>query len=326
MFSVQSSEVRPTFGMEGILASMGSSGGSDALAVRDYALSRDMLKLLNEQRDFIRHYQDTRHDWISRLKSGASFEEAYEYYGNKVYADYDQASGSVTLRVRAFSARKAHELAQSVLQNSEEMVNRLSERQRQDRTRHAEAELKLAEQRLVAARAAIVALQQKYGDFNPQQTAGAAMQIRTALEGELAKARAELMQLKSFMNDQAPQVLAANEKIKSLSAQIAGESRRLVDPSKAKGLHTSMADFEAAMTEKEFAEKIYASALSALELARADAARQHRYLAVIASPSTPDESTYPHRVRSVLATFVLAFLLLGVGSLIGAAVREHARL
>jgi capsular polysaccharide transport system permease protein len=134
------------------------------------------------------------------------------------------------------------------------------------------------------------------------------------------------MQLKSFMNADAPQVLAANEKVKAISAQVSGESRRLVDPSKPSGLNTSFADFEAATVEKEFSQKAYESALATLEVARADADRQHRYVAVVAQPSNPDSATYPHRVRSVLAAFVLSFLLLGIVTLIAAAVREHSRL
>jgi capsular polysaccharide transport system permease protein len=172
----------------------------------------------------------------------------------------------------------------------------------------------------------IVELQQKHEDFNPLQSATAAMTVRTGLETELAKARAELMQLKSYMNADAPQVLASAEKVKSLSAQVAGESRKLVDPTKPGGLNTSFADFEGAMVEKEFAQKAYESAMATLEMARADADRQHRYVAVIAAPSKPDESTYPHRVRSVLTAFVASFLLWGVFSLMIAAVREHARL
>jgi capsular polysaccharide transport system permease protein len=328
LFSVQSSELRPSVGMEGLLAGLATVGGSghDALAVRDYVLSRDMLARLDKERGFIAHYKDGQSDWLSRLSHDASFEDAYEYFGHKVYADYDQMSGAVTVRVRAFDAKKALELSTAILTYSEEMVNKLSERERRDRTAHAEEDVKKAEQRLTQARKDIVALQQKHADFNPLQTATAAMTIRTELEAELAKARAELMQLKSYMKDDAPLVQAANEKVKSLSAQVAGESRRLVDPSKPSGLTTSLADFEAAMVEKEFAQKAYESAMATLEMARADADRQHRYLAVIAAPSKPDESTYPHRIRSVLAAFVLSFLLLGIGSLIGAAVREHARL
>jgi capsular polysaccharide transport system permease protein len=327
LFTVQSSELRPALGVEGLLAGIATGAtGHDALAIRDYVLSRDMLGRLDKEHAFIAHYKHPSHDFFSRMRASASFEEAYEYFGDKVYADYNQTSGAVTLRVRAFSAEKSTEFSQSILKYSEEMVNKLSERERRDRTAYAEADVKKAESRLTQARQAIVSLQQKHADFNPQQTATSAMEIRTALEGELAKARAELMQLKSFMHADSPQVLAANEKIKALSAQVSSESRRLVDPSKPDGLNTSFADFEAAMVEKEFAQKAYESAMANLEMARADADRQHRYLAIVATPSKPDESTYPHRWRSVLAAFLVSFLLLGVGSLLSAAVREHARL
>lgn len=326
VFTVQSSELRPTLGVEGLLAGMVSSGSShDTLDVRDYILSRDMLARLDKERGCIAHYKDGAQDMLSRMPRSASFEEAYDYFGHKVSADYDQATGHITLRVRAFSGQKALELANSILTYSEEMVNKLSDRERQDATVHAESDVKNAEARLAKAREAMVALQQKHADFNPLQTAESAMQVRTHMEGELAVARAQLMQLKSYMQDEAPQVRAAAEKVRSLSAQVSGESQRLVNPS-AKGLNSSFADFEAAMVEKEFSQKAYASALTSLELSRASADRQHRYLAVIARPSLPDSSTYPRRVRSVISAFFLSFLLLGVVSLLAAAAREHARL
>lgn len=327
-FTVQSSELRPSLGMDGLLAGLASGGAvaHDALAVRDYLLSRDMLARLDKEHHFIAHYKDRRQDLLSRLRGDASFEEAYEYFGHKVTADYDPLSGSIMLRVRAFSPDAAAKLSAAILSYSEEMVNKLSERERRDRTAYAESEVKKAEERLSKARQAVVALQQKHSDINPLQTATAAMTIRTALEAEMAKARAEMMQLKSFMKEDSPQVLAASEKVKSLSAQVAGESRRLVDPNKPGGINASLADFDAGMVEKEFAQKAYESSMATLEMARADADRQHRYVAVIAAPSKPDESTYPHRLRSIAAALVVSFLIWGTVSLMGAAVREHARL
>jgi len=326
-FTVQSSELRPNLGMDGLLAGLASGGGGhDALVVRDYVLSRDMLERLDKQRGFIAHYKSRSADFFSRLAADASFEEAYEYFGHKVTCDYDQVSGAVTVRVRAFSASQSSGVSAAILSYSEEMVNKLSERERRDRTGYAEAGVKKAEERLTAARKVIVSLQQQHSDFNPLQTATSAMTIRTGLEVELAKARAEVMQLRSYMQDDAPQVRAANERVKSLSAQVASESRRLVDPTKSGGLNTSFSDFEAAMVEKEFAQKAYESSMATLELARADADRQHRYVAIIAAPSKPDEATYPHRIRSVLTSFVVCFLLWGTISMMTAAVREHARL
>lgn len=326
-FSVQSSDSRTMMGMEGFLAGLTSGrGGNDVMAVRDYVLSRDMLARLDKEHGFIKHYKDPRQDWVSRLKNSASFEEAYLYYGHKVYAEYDTTSGSISVKVRAFDAASAQKFTKSILAYSEEMVNKMSDRERRDRTAYAESDVERAEKRLTQARQALVALQKEHADFNPMQTASASMEIRSRLEGELAKARAEVMQRKAFMQADAPQVLAAEEVVKSLSAQVSNENRRLVDPRKPDGLGSTLADFEAAMVEKEFSQKAYQSAMANMEVARADADRQHRYLALVATPSLPDQTTYPHRGRSIFTAFILSFLLMGVGSMVSAAVREHARL
>lgn len=326
-FSVQSSDVRPMMGMEGLLAGLGNAGGrNDVLTVRDYILSRDMLSRLDKEHGFIKHFKDARQDWFSRLSPSAGLEESYAFYKNHVYAEYDSTSGSITVKVRAFDAGTAQTFARSIVTYSEEMVNKLSDRERHDRTAYAESDVKRAEVRLTDARKRLVALQKEHSDFSPLQTATSTMEIRTKIEGELARARAELMQKKAYMQDDAPQVLAAEAVVNSLSAQVSAENRRLVDPGKPEGLGTSLADFEAAMVEKEFSQKAYQGAMANLEAARADADRQHRYLAVIATPSSPDQSTYPHRVRSILTAFLLSFLLMGVGSLVSAAIREHARL
>ncbi len=326
-FSVQSSDSRPMLGMEGLLAGLGTGAGrNDVLTVRDYVLSRDMLVRLDKEHGFIQHYKDPRQDWFSRLSAQASFEQAFDYYTRHVNAEYDSTSGSITLGVRSSEAKKAQAFTRSIVAYSEEMVNKLSDRERRDRTAYAESDVKRAETRLTEARKRLVELQKEHADFSPLQTATATMEIRSKIEGELARARAELMQRKAYMQADAPQVLAAQSVVDSLSAQIANENRRLVDPRKPDGLGSSLADFEAAMVEKEFSQKAYQSAMANLEAGRADADRQHRYLAVVATPSLADESTYPHRLRSIFTAFILSFLLMGVGSLVSAAIREHARL
>lgn len=326
-FSVQSSESRPMMGMEGLLAGLGTVGGrNDVLTVRDYVLSRDMLSRLDREHGFIKHFKDQRKDWFSRLSPDAGFEEAFAFYTHHVYVEYESASGSITIKVRAFDAATSQLFARSIVAYSEEMVNKLSDRERHDRTAYAESDVKRAEVRLTEARKRLVALQKEHSDFSPLQTATSTMEIRTKIEGELARARAELMQKKAYMQDDAPQVLAAEAVVNSLSAQVSSENRRLVDPGKPEGLGSSLADFEAAMVEKEFSQKAYQAAMANLEAARADADRQHRYLAVVATPSSPDAPTYPHRQRSIFTAFILSFLLMGVGSLVSAAIREHARL
>ena len=154
---------------------------------------------------------------------------------------------------------------------------------------------------------------------------GASMTVRTGLEAELARAKAQLMELKSVMKNNAPKVKRARKRVQALAAQVAAEKNKLVDPKGVGGLASSLAEFDEAMVEKEFAEAAYRTALAGLEAARSDAARQHRYVAVVAPPSLPDESTFPERGLGVLTVFIMSFLLMGIASLLVAAVREHAR-
>lgn len=327
MFMVQSAEGHGIGGIETLIGVVpGAAATRDTLAVRDFILSRDMLAFLEKKRHLSQHYSDARYDWWARLPVDASREDTYDYYKDMVRVDHDSNSGVLTLRVRAFSADFAKRLSETVLSESEKMVNQLSERARLDQTAVARTEVKSAEARLAKARQAIVQLQQEHGEFNPEKTATEAFVLRGELKGELAKARAELMEARAFMQPNAPKVVALEERVRSLSAQVSEESRRLINPKQEKGLASSMAEFDAAMVEKEFAQHAYKSALASLEVARSEATRQHRYLATIASPSTPDDETHPKRVRGVITVVVLSAMLMGIGMLLVAAVREHARI
>lgn len=327
LFMVQSADSRASMGLETLIGAVpGAPATRDTLAVRDFILSREMLAELEKQHGFRSHYQDTSRDWWARLVKGASYEETFEFYDEVVRVDHDSNSGVLTLRVKAFSADYAHKLADTILRQSEKMVNQLSERVRQDQTKLARGEVSNAEQRLTKARKALVELQQEHVEFSPEKAATEAFAVRGELKGELARARAELMEARAFMQPNAPKVVALTERVNSLSAQVSQESSRLVSAKGNSGLNTSMAEFEVALVEKQFAESAYQSALTSLEVARTEAARQHRYLATIARPSLPDEETHPKRWRGVVTVVVFSAMLLGIASLLVAAVREHARI
>jgi capsular polysaccharide transport system permease protein len=326
LFTVQSAEARGVMGLETLIGAVPGAAAHDALAVRDFITSRDMLALLERQLNLSEHYADPVSDWWARLTDRSSSEDTYDYYQEMVQVDHDSTSGVLTLRVRAFAPEYAKKVADAVLSESEKMVNHLSERARADQTKVARGEVANAEQRLTKARLAIVKLQQEHAEFNPEQTATEAFALRGELKGELAMARAELMEARAFMQPNAPKVVALEERVRSLSAQVAEESRRLVNPKGDKGLTNSMAEFDAAMVEKEFAQSAYQSALTSLEMARSEASRQHRYLATIAKPSVPNTETHPKRVRGVVTVVLLSAMLLGIVMLLVEAVREHARI
>lgn len=325
--TVESADSSATGGLESLMGIVpGASAGKDAMAVREYILSRDVLQRLDREHGYIAHFQSQDADALSRLAKDATFEEAYEYYLDMVSAEIDSLSGVLALKVRAFSANKSQEFSRAILTYSEEMVNDLAERARKDSVAFAEQQVQLAETRLSSARHTVLALQDEGADINPEQSAAAALSIRSQLQAELAQARAELSQARAFMRADAPKVVALAQRVQSLNQQVKQENRRMVEPRKGEGMHTTLAKFEAALMEKEFSEAAYAAALKTLEVAQAEASRKHRYLATIAQPSKPDEATHPRRIYGVFTVFAIALCLFAVGSLLIAAVREHARL
>ena len=326
-FTIQSADNASAPTIELLVASVPGSGATrDAMLVQQYVQSRDMLQELVDEHRFVEHYSAGWVDYWSRLPPDAAFEDVYEYYQDKVDAEYDSHSSVVTVTVRAFSAEKAHEIASAILASSERKVNEMMEQARRDRIELAQREVSRAEERLGAARARVLELQGERSEINPMASAEAILGVRSGLEVELAEARAELNTLRATLQPGTPQLVAQQQRVAALARQVDEQTRRLAASDRPDGLSADIAAFEPAMAEKEFAQHAYASALKSLEIARVEASRQHRYLVMIARPSQPDEATHPRVFLMVLTVFVLSFALLGIGALLLASVREHANL
>ena len=327
-FTIESAENNvPSSALQMLAANVPGAAGRDVLLVKEFVLSRDMLRHLEAEHDWVEHYATAEADWVSRLDPETPFEERYEYYLDRVEVVHDGQSGVLTLRVRAFDAQSARRFGEAILAASEEMVNTLSASARQDRLTASERELTRAEARLGEARRALRELQAERGDLNPLASAEAILEVRSRLEAELAIARAELSTLRATAPRGAPEVTAARRRVSALERQIEEQNQRLAGGDEQEdeaGINADLARFEPVMIEKEFAQRAYESALTSLELARLDASRQHRYVVRIAGPSQPDDATHPSFWYSILTVLVLAFAILGVGTLLLASIREHA--
>lgn len=323
-FTIESAESNvPSSALQMLVSNVPGAAGRDVMLVQEYIRSRDMVRLLMEEQSYVAHYSSDDADWVSRLPADAPFEDIYDYYLDHIEVVHDSQSGVLTLSVQAFDPDTAKRFGEAILAASERMVNDLSENARQDRIELAQHELTRAERRLSEARQALRELQAERGDLNPLASAEGIMQVRSRLEGELAIARAELSTVRATFPRGAPEVTAAQRRVAALEDQIELQSQRLAgDPEQ--GINADLAQFEPVVIEKEFAQRAYESALTSLELARVDASRQHRYVVRIAEPSQPDEATHPRLWYSVLTVLVLAFALLGVGTLLLASIREHA--
>lgn len=311
-------------GLSGLLQGAGFAKASeDAYSVQDYILSRDALKALNERIGLGRGYANPEVDRISRfagIDMDDSFEALHKYYQKMVKVQTDPSSSISTVTVRAFSAKDAYEANRILLEKSEELVNRLNERGRGDLIRYAQKEVAAAEAKAKEAAVALTAYRNTQSVLDPEKQAGVQMQQVAKLQDELIATSVQLAQLRTSTPGN-PQIPSLMSRARTLRDEIDKETAKATGGQRS--LANKAGDFQRLALDSEFANKQLGSALASLEVARNEAQRQQVYLERIAQPSLADVAQEPHRVRNILATFVLGLVIWGILSMVVAGVREH---
>jgi capsular polysaccharide transport system permease protein len=268
-------------------------------------------------------YSDRRIDMLSRfpgLDWDDSFEAFYRYFQKQLEVDYDPASSITTLRVRAYDAQMAKQIDESMLEMGERLVNELNDRARADLVEVAEREVRTAENQVRESSAALGNLRRETRVFEPNRQSEMQLETVSRLEGELLAAQGQLDQLRR-VSPSNPQIPALADRVRDLRRSAESERGKVVGGTRSYSSATS--SFDRLLLDKTFAEKRLASAMEALEAARAEASRKQLYLERLAQPSLPDSSEEPRRLRGVVSVFLIGLAVWGVVTLVSATVREH---
>lgn len=324
-FVVRSPERQTTSPLGLILKGAGiSRAQDDAFVVQDYILSRDAMLTLEKELGIKSAYSSPNGDFVGRfpgLDWDDSLENFYRYYQKVVAVQLDASSSIATLTVRAFSAEQAQKINQRLLDHAEELVNRLNKRAQEDMIRFAENEVAKAEAKAQRAALALADYRNRKNVINPEQQAAIPLQQIAKLQEELITTQTQIAQLEQLARNN-PQLPVLRRQAEMLRAEIERVSAGVAG-SGDKSLASKAAEFQRLALEKEFADKMLASAMSSLELARNEAQRQQLYLERISAPNLPDAAMEPRRVRNILAVFLIGLVLWGVMLLTVAAVKEH---
>ena len=302
-----------------------SAAGVESQIVVQYITSRAIVDELDGALNLRRMFSPPEADWWARLPRPTSIEALVQYWRGQVDPFYDPANGTVVVRVRAFAASDALQLAQAIVAASEKLVNELSSRARHDTVSHAEQEVAQAETRLKAALGEVRAFRDREGVIDPGRSAEAAGSLAARLRDELVRTNAELATLQSYMRDDAPSVKVVKARIRSLESQQRVVAQGMTDPdrSRADTLSRQLGSYEQLDSERRFAEAAYQHTLHGLDQARANADRQQVYIASFVPPSLPEEALYPRRWRSLGVVALLAFAFWAIGGLTVQSIRDH---
>jgi len=299
-----------------------SAADNDALVLKSFVLSKDMLSFLNDKLSIRAHYAGSRVDYVSKLAPDATEEDFFEYYQGMVDVEYDREAKLLTLEVRAFDRKFAQDIVQKIIERAEEFIDALNDKISREQLRFFENELVRSERKLQKTKSQLVAFQNRHKIFSTQAEGETIIATISALETQVAQKESELKGKLTFASDSSPQVVALRTEITALKAQIDSEKERLTG-----GGSISLAQIDAEYREiklnAEFVTNLYKSNLSALEAARIEAARQLKFLIVVSKPSLADDSEHPDEVYVGITSLLVCLMLFAISSVVIAIIREH---
>ncbi|QER41313.1 capsular biosynthesis protein [Thermodesulfobacterium sp. TA1] len=294
----------------------------DAMYLKAYILSYDMLDYLDKKLNLKKMYQSKDIDFISRLSSDVSHEEFLKYYQKHIVKiSYDDISSILTIQVFAFKPEDAKMIAEAILEQCERYINGISHKIAREQMNFIEQELAYANQKMQNAKNTLLNFQNTYKVLDPTQEAQASASLVAQLEVQLAQQEAQLRNLLTYLNEDSFQVQALKNQIKSLKEQIEKEKSKMIGGDRK--LNKLLAQYLELKLNVDFAVDVYKATLSAFETTRVEASRKLKNLVVISSPNLPDEALYPKRAYNIALASLLILLFYGITKLVIGIIKEH---
>ncbi|WP_276208643.1 sugar transporter [Chachezhania antarctica] len=336
-----------------ILSISGSSTATDGDILYEFIQSQEMVQAINARIDLRAEYSQvwpedwpgnwqgeagwpwswdwaglTEGDWVFGIWPDATLEDLVSYWGRIVGVSYDGSTGLIEVQVKAFDPDTAQAIGQGIVAESQEMINELSAQAREDATRYAEAELDEAVARLKIAREAMTRFRTRTRIVDPAADLQGRMGVMNNLQQKLADALVEYDLLRGSVPENDPRITKAQSLIDVIRERIASERQTFASDGTETGdvgedYPSLIAEFESLTVDREFAEEAYRAALAALDAAKADAARQSRYLATYIPPSLPETAEYPRRWLITGIAGLILVLLWSITALIFYSIRDR---
>lgn len=306
-----------------LLSAGGGSTSEDTYAVQDYMMSRDAAALLIKTQDLRIIYNRPEADVIAHFPNfhqGVTFESFYKYYQKHVTAELDTTTNISTLKVKTFRPTDSQKIAEALLVASEQLINRMNIRQRDNLMSSASREVAEAEGRLRNIGKAMADYRNKMALLDPMKQSVSMLRDISDLQMMLTTTLIQVSQLKSSAPT-SPLIPVYERRVTALRAQIALSNTGITGSTGS--LVPKITAYDDLTLQNEFAEKQLANATVSLEAAKAQADRQQIYLEEITQPNSPDYAAFPKRWASIAVVFFSFLGLYLMARLVINGAREH---
>ncbi len=313
---------------------LASLGGIPAVAViqdtqivTNYVTSRAAIEKLETQVELRKLYSKPETDYLSRFDPKKPIEKLVEYWKRMVSASIKMPSGIVTLQVRAFSPEDAKLITEVLVRNSEQLINEMDQRMHQDAVQSAESQVSSTSSRLADTRLALEKARNDSGILDAVKTADAVNSILNGVRSALLQLQQEYQTQLKVVSRDAPQMRLLKSRIDATEVQINELEAQLTqkpgsissDPT----ISSAVSRFSELDLEHKIAERLYAGALTALEIARLTAQKRTMYLTTFIHPQISQDAEYPHRITNSLMAGFICLIVWGLVCMMLGLVRKR---
>jgi capsular polysaccharide transport system permease protein len=325
-FSIRGNDTSAADLFSGLSGMLGTSKSlQDSYLVSNYLTSREVVEDIEKKVPLRAMYTKSFIDYLSRLETDAPIDDLVEYWQDMVTVSVDETSNTVLVEIRAFSAEDAKAIGDALVEASESLLNRISDRAREDAMRTSLAMSKDTEKRVLAAREAFRQFRDQQGNLDPVKTAESMLGMVSSLTQAKLLLEQDLATRRSSQGPNSPVVINLQTKLKTIEDQIRDFRSQVTEFGRTdqSTISAQLSRAEALRLEQEYAEKTHASSLAAVDMARTEADRSRLFIVPFVRPAAAEEHRYPDRPLSVLTVFLASAALWAIGTLIVYGVRDH---
>jgi capsular polysaccharide transport system permease protein len=306
----------------GVLLGTNNTSVEDARFLKEYIDSPDMLNRLDQKLNFRQAFQGNGEDPIFQLHLNASKEDLLRYYRQRVSVELDEKTYLLSISTEGFEPAFSLLFNQAILAESERFINDISQKVAREQLSYAEQQLTESAARFSTSKEALLSYQNKTQSFDPAVNAEAVNKLVMNAQANLVELQTQERTLLSYLNPDAPQVVALRSQITAVQQQISSEQAKLTSVNGSK-LNRQAMQFETLKSEVEFGADLYKLSLTSLEKARLEAIRKMKNLVVISSPQQAQDALFPRRGYILLSALLLLTILYGFVRLTISVVRDH---
>ncbi|WP_299421913.1 sugar transporter [uncultured Shimia sp.] len=314
----------------GLAQLAGGNSSGDGEILYQFILSQSMVRLVEDSVGLRAHFsQYWEEDPVFSLWPDATIEDLEWFWSRIIRVSLDSTSGLIDVRVQAFDPETAYAISSSIVAHSQAMINALNDQARDDAMRYAREDLEASVERLKQAREALTAFRTRTRIVDPASDLQGRMGVMSNLQQQLAEALIEHDLLKSTTSASDPRISQVQRRIAAIQDRIKLEREAFATESIETGAGQEdypdlIAEYEGLVVDREYAEGTYRATLAAVDVARAKAQRQSRYLATFVPPTLAESSEYPKRFTIVALAALCLLLSWSILTLVYYSIRDRS--